>query len=140
MIHDPGTPPLQREAAKDAFRKAVQNILNGQGSFIISCLKHFYVPFGWGLGTVPDYNATQLLIRSHILDGHDRLLRAMLAGSTYILGANQVGLSLTTGLGTRNVATPFTKITRAMGFPAPPGSPFMAVVSIEFNFGYAVRC
>lgn len=121
LANDAGAPREVRDAARAAFTRTVQYVLDGQRGAAYPALKHFYVPLGWGLGTVPDYNATQLLLRSHLVGGNEAILRAMQAGSAHILGANQVGLSFTTGLGLRNIRHPLHEDQRAMGVPAPPG-------------------
>ncbi len=137
LAHDPRSTAAQRDAVRDSFRKTVQHVLNGQEASAYPALKHFFVPFGWGLGTVPDYNATQLLIRSHLFDGQDRILAAMLSGSAYILGANQVGISLTTGLGVQNIRHPLHEDHRAMGVSVPPGITIYGwSAQSDFNFDW----
>nr|WP_047576527.1 glycoside hydrolase family 9 protein [Methylobacterium sp. ZNC0032] len=106
---------------RQAFAQAADYILRPHATATYITLKNAYTPVGWGQGLAPDYNALQLLVRSHLATSDDRILRAMQLGSAHILGANQVGLSLTTGLGHRNVRHPLHEDHRAMGVAAPAG-------------------
>lgn len=108
-------------AIRQAFARAVDYILGPHTTATYITLKNSFTPVGWGQGLAPDYNALQLLLRSHLATGDDRILRAMQLGSAHILGANQAGLSFTTGLGIRNVKHPLHEDHRAMGVPAPIG-------------------
>ena len=78
-------------------------------------------PFWWGTANAPDEGATRLLIRAHALTGDIRIFRAMLNGSAHILGANQVGMSFTAGLGGRTFGGVLHEDTIAAGLPAPRG-------------------
>jgi len=84
-------------------------------------MKHPYAPAGWGQGTVPGEGMIRLFIRAHRLSGNPELLRLMAQTAQGLLGANQLGLSLTTGLGVRQIRHPLHEDHRAMGVPAPPG-------------------
>lgn len=104
-----------------AILKAATFFYNGSAQQAYDNLKHFYAPLGWGQGLPPDYNAVTTLIRAHQLASNPAILKAMENGSGQLLGANQVGLSFTTGLGLRNIRHPLHEDHRAMGVPAPPG-------------------
>jgi endoglucanase len=110
-----------QQAIKHAFSRSVSYILGPHETATYITLKNAYTPAGWGQGLAPDYNAFQLLVRAHILTGDTRVLKAMQFGSAHILGANQVGLSFTIGLGARNVRHPLHEDHRAMGVDAPQG-------------------
>ncbi|GMA76866.1 hypothetical protein GCM10025880_32830 [Methylorubrum aminovorans] len=84
-------------------------------------MKHPYAPAGWGQGGAPDEAMTRLFVRAHRLSRHPELLRVMEQTAQGLLGANQLGLSLTTGLGIRRVRHPLHEDHRAMGVPVPPG-------------------
>jgi endoglucanase len=110
-----------QQAIRRAFAHSVDYVVRPQASATYMNLKNGFTPAGWGQGLAPDYNALQLLMRSHMLSGDKRILQAMQFGSAHILGANQVGLSFTTGLGARNVKHPLHEDHRAMGVNAPAG-------------------
>ena len=106
---------------KDSIVASARLVANAQKSVAYPSMKNPYAPIGWGQGLAPDYTQTQMFIRAHQLTGDRELLRTMQVASAHILGANQVGLSFTTGLGHRNVAHPLHEDHRAMGVKAPPG-------------------
>ncbi|PTM41472.1 glycoside hydrolase family 9 protein [Bosea sp. 124] len=110
-----------QQSIKQAFARSVDYILAPHSTATYMSLKNAYTPAGWGQGLAPDYNAFQLLVRAHVVTGNRLILQAMQFGSAHILGANQVGLSFTTGLGTRNVRHPLHEDHRAMGVDAPRG-------------------
>ncbi len=113
-------PAIQQSIMK-AFAHSVDYVLAPQATATYMNLKNAFTPAGWGQGLAPDYNALQLLMRSHMLSGDKRILQAMQFGSAHILGANQVGLSFTTGLGARNVKHPLHEDHRAVGVDPPAG-------------------
>ncbi len=84
-------------------------------------LKLSGAPFWWGSGNAPTPTAAGLLIRAHALTGDVRILKTMLDGSAHILGANQVGMSFTIGLGNRAFAGVLHEDTIAAGRAAPRG-------------------
>jgi endoglucanase len=75
----------------------------------------------WGEGLAPNHNEVALLIRSHRMTGAKEFLATMLDGSAHILGANQIGMSFTTGLGYRWPLAPLHEDSIAAGVPAPMG-------------------
>lgn len=103
------------------FVEAAQSIAKAQDAVAYPSMKHPFAPIGWGQGLAPDYNQAQMFIRAHQISGDKSLLRAMQIASAHILGANQVGLSFTTGLGQRTVKHPLHEDHRAMGVKAPDG-------------------
>jgi endoglucanase len=92
-----------------------------QDAVAYPAMKHPFAPMGWGQGLAPDYNQLQMFIRAHQISGDAALLRTMEVASAHILGANQAGLSFTTGLGHRNIEHPLHEDHRAMGVKAPQG-------------------
>jgi endoglucanase len=110
-----------KNAIRRAFEKEAAAILSPMAQATYPALKHPRAPAGWGQGLVPDYNLLQLLLRAHVLSADPAIMKAMQMGSAHILGANQVGLSFTTGLGYRNVRHPLHEDHRAMGVDAPKG-------------------
>ena len=104
-----------------SFVRAATEIAQSQATSAYPSMKHPYAPLGWGQGLVPDYNTTQLFIRAHLLSSNPLFLRVMQVASAQILGANQIGLSFTTGLGRHNIKHPLHEDHRAMGVAAPRG-------------------
>lgn len=105
----------------EMFVAAARSIAKAQDAVTYPSMKHPFAPIGWGQGLAPDYNQAQLFIRAHQISNDKTLLRTMQVASAQILGANQVGLSFTTGLGRRNIQHPLHEDHRAMGVKAPDG-------------------
>lgn len=120
-LHSPNGDPAFKNAIRRAFRKEAAAILSPMAQATYPALKHPRAPAGWGQGLVPDYNLLQLLLRAHIISADPAIIKAMQMGSAHILGANQVSLSFTTGLGSRNIRHPLHEDHRAMGVDAPKG-------------------
>jgi endoglucanase len=108
-----------RIAAK--FRTSAGMIAEAQAGFTYASMKHPYAPIGWGQALAPDYNQAQLVMRAHQIGKDGALLGTMQAASAHILGANQVSLSFTTGLGRRNIKHPLHVDHLSMGVKAPDG-------------------
>ena len=96
-------------------------ILKAQAKNAYKNLKHFYAPMGWGEGTAPNANEVMAVIRAYALTGNKQYIAAMLDDSALILGANQLGMSFTTGLGRRWPQAPLHEDSIAAGVPAPKG-------------------
>lgn len=96
-------------------------VVDAQERFAYPSLKHPDAPAGWGQGGAPGYHELQTLIRAHQLSGDAAILRALELGHHSMLGANQLGLSLVTGLGLRSVNNPLHEDRLAMGVAPPPG-------------------
>lgn len=111
---------LQARIGKEIVA-AAQIVADAQQQMAYPGIKHPFAPMGWGQGLAPDYNQTQMFIRAHQISGDSKLLRTMQSASAQILGANQVGLSFTTGLGHRTIKHPLHEDHRAMGVAAPQG-------------------
>jgi Glycosyl hydrolase family 9 len=75
----------------------------------------------WGSGLAPNKTEASLLIRAHRISGDRGFLATMLDGSGHILGANQIGMSFTTGLGHRWPLAPLHADSIAAGVPPPMG-------------------
>ncbi|AHB49939.1 hypothetical protein W911_04465 [Hyphomicrobium nitrativorans NL23] len=110
-----------RDRISALFTASAKLIVDGQNSFAYPSMKHPFSPIGWGQGLAPDYNQSQLLIRAHQIANDGDILRTMQVASAHILGANQVGLSFTTGLGHRNIKHPLHVDHLAMGVQVPDG-------------------
>ena len=117
----PGADASVQERIRQSFVSAALMVAKAQDTVSYPSMKHPYAPFGWGQGLAPDYNQAQMFIRAHQMTGDKQLLRTMQVASAHILGANQVGLSMTTGLGHRNVRHPLHEDHRAMGVKTPDG-------------------
>jgi endoglucanase len=61
------------------------------------------------------------VIRAYRLTGDEKYIAAMQDASAHILGANQIGMSFTTGLGRRWPQAPLHEDSIAAGVPAPKG-------------------
>jgi endoglucanase len=117
----PGTDQGLKDRIKMMFLSQARMVAQAQGAVSYPSMKHPYAPIGWGQGLAPDFTQTQMFIRAHQLSRDPMLLRTMEVASAQILGANQVGLSFTTGLGARNVRHPLHEDHRAMGVKVPDG-------------------
>jgi hypothetical protein len=84
-------------------------------------MKHFFAPIGWGSGLAPTHTAAAALIRAHRITGANEFIATMLDGSAHILGANQIGMSFTVGLGRRWPRAPLNEDSIAAGVPPPNG-------------------
>jgi endoglucanase len=78
-------------------------------------------PLMWGSGLAPTAHEASVLIRAHTISGDDKFLGVMQDGSAHILGANQIGMSFTTGLGKRWPLAPLHVDSIVAGLPAPKG-------------------
>ena len=118
--HRSANADLQSRIA-EMFVTSARSVADAQRTNTYASMKHPFAPSGWGQGLAPDYNQAQMFIRAHELSKDGRLLRTMQVGSAHILGANQAGLSFTTGLGLRTINHPLHEDHRAMGVKAPDG-------------------
>jgi endoglucanase len=84
-------------------------------------MKHLYAPMGWGSGLAPTHEAAAALIRAHRITGDSDFLATMYDGSAHILGANQMGISFTIGLGRRWPTAPLHDDSISAGAPPPLG-------------------
>lgn len=103
------------------FQQEALLIVAAQADLAYPGLKHPGAPVGWGQGGAPGYYELQVLMRTHRLTGDPAILRALEQGHHVMLGANQLGLSLTTGLGVRAVGNPLHEDRIAMGVLPPAG-------------------
>jgi Glycosyl hydrolase family 9 len=84
-------------------------------------LKHIAAPMGWGEGLAPSQVEISTLIRAHRITGSVDFLAPMMAASAHILGANQIGMSFTTGIGKRAPLAPLHEDSIAAGVSPPTG-------------------
>lgn len=103
------------------FQQEALLIVATQAGFAYPGLKHPGAPAGWGQGGAPGYPELQILMRAHQLTGDPAILRALEQGHHVMLGANQLGLSLTTGMGVRAASNPLHEDRIAMGVAPPAG-------------------
>lgn len=116
-----GADPAIRARIDAAFVREATGVAAAQRGLSYPSMKHPHAPAGWGQGGAPDGAMIRLFLRAHRLSRHPELLRLMERTAQSLLGANQVGLSLTTGLGRRTIRHPLHEDHRAMGVPVPPG-------------------
>jgi endoglucanase len=120
-IRSAGSDPALRQKMEQLILDEVQLVVSAQSSSAYPSMKHPYTPAGWGQGGPPDYSQTQSFIRAHYLSGNPAILGLMEDTLRGLVGANQTGLSLITGLGARPIMHPLHEDHRAMGVDAPPG-------------------
>lgn len=113
--------PMLKDRLRNQFVNEAHMVAAAQDNLAYPAMKHPGAPAGWGQGTAPDYNMMQLFMRAYQIKPDDTLLKVMEQTSASILGANQVGISFTTGAGVRQILHPLHEDHRAMGVPAPPG-------------------
>lgn len=78
------------------------------------------LPLIWGLGpSVPHGIA---LLRAYVVTGDERYRDAAVAGASFTLGANPLGVSFATGLGTSPVRNPLIVDSISAGLPVWPGT------------------
>jgi endoglucanase len=113
---------LQRNIRSHLVEEARRMITHPQrGKVAYRTMQWKGAPLMWGSGTAPNHIEAALLIRAHKITGAKEFLATMLDGSAYILGANQIGMTLTTGLGSRWPQAPLHEDSIAAGIPAPIG-------------------
>ncbi|MFP5078559.1 glycoside hydrolase family 9 protein [Rhizobium sp. YIM 134829] len=120
-LNSPGADAALQDRLRQQFIHEAKMVSAAQDALAYPSMKHPGAPAGWGQGTAPDYNMVQLFMRAYRLQPDDALLRTMEQTSATILGANQVGLSFTTGAGVRQILHPLQEDHRAMGVAAPRG-------------------
>ncbi|MHA6732055.1 glycoside hydrolase family 9 protein [Devosia sp. A369] len=108
-------------AIRERFLSEAQVVVETQAHFAYPSLKHPGAPAGWGQGGAPAYSELQLLLRAHQIGGDPAILRALEQAHHVMVGANQLGLSLVTGLGTRAIGNPLHEDRIAMGVAPPAG-------------------
>lgn len=112
-------------------------ILEPQATNTYKSLKHHYAPMGWGEGTAPSATEVSAVIRAHHLTQNPRYLAAMQDAAAHLLGANQMGMSFTTGLGRRWPQAPLHEDSIAAGVPAPTGITIYGFAPIaKANYGW----
>jgi len=113
---------VQEKIRGDVVAFARDNIVRPQQMHVTyRNMKHRYAPIGWGSGLAPTHEAAAALIRAHRITGDNNFLTTMLDGSAHILGANQIGLNFTVGLGQRWPSAPLHRDSGAAGVPPPRG-------------------
>ncbi|MDR3414532.1 MAG: glycoside hydrolase family 9 protein [Formivibrio sp.] len=113
---------VQEKIRRDIVAFARNNVVRSQQMHVsYRNMKHLYAPMGWGSGLAPTHEVSAALMRAHRITGEDDFLAAMLDGSAHILGANQIGLSFTVGVGARWPTAPLHGDSIAAGVQPPTG-------------------
>ncbi|MDP4023741.1 glycoside hydrolase family 9 protein [Methylobacterium sp. NEAU 140] len=117
----PGADPDLSAQIAAAIVQAAGSVVAAQRTATYPSIKHPYAPAGWGQGTVPSDGMIRIVMHAHTIGRDPDLLRLMERTALSLLGANQVGMSLTTGLGLRQIRHPLHEDHRAMGVSVPAG-------------------
>ncbi|WP_420339121.1 glycoside hydrolase family 9 protein [Roseibium sp.] len=120
-INSPMTDSAIRQSLEALFRSEIALLLEVQETSTYPNMKHPYAPAGWGQSGPPEASMAQLAMRAHNLTGNDEILALVLDTLNGLLGANQSGMSLMTGVGVRQIRHPLHEDHRAMGVKVPPG-------------------
>lgn len=120
-MHSAARAEAVAEEMRAAFLREARVVVDAQKHFAYPGLKHPAAPAGWGQGGAPGYSELQILMRAHRIGGDPEILRAMEQAHHVMLGANQLGLSLVTGIGVRAVGNPLHEDRLAMGVEPPSG-------------------
>ncbi len=100
-------------------------------------MKHGGAPLWWGEGGAPNQDELSQVIRAYLISPSKDFLRVMQDASAHILGANQVGKSLTIGLGKRWPVAPLHADSIASGEAPPNGITIYGWVQQQFtNYGW----
>jgi endoglucanase len=110
-----------RNTLENLFKSETALLLEAQETNTYPSMKHPYAPAGWGQGGPPDSGIAQLAMRTHMLTGDNAITGLVLETLNGLLGANQTGMSLMTGVGARQILHPLHEDHRAMGVQVPPG-------------------
>jgi endoglucanase len=110
-----------RKTLESLFKSETALLLEAQETNTYPSMKHPYAPAGWGQGGPPDSGIAQMAMRTHLLTGDKAIIELVLDTLNGLLGANQTGMSLMTGVGARQILHPLHEDHRAMGVQAPPG-------------------
>ncbi|GEM_PF-2360426 len=113
--------PTLRDQIEKAFVREAGTLLSVQSSLAYPSMKHPYAPAGWGQGGPPDFGQTLLLFRAYQISGDVQIIRLLQQTMHGLHGANQLGISFTTGIGPRQIEHPLHEDHRAMGVAPPPG-------------------
>ena len=119
--HNNADPRIQEIIRKNTINVANDALVEVQSGYSYQNFKHAHKPMGWGAGVAPDTNEASLLIRAHHITQANLYLEVMQNASAHMLGANQVGMSFTTGLGVRSPNSVLHLNSHAAGIAAPPG-------------------
>ena len=105
-----------RERIVDVARRFIVDSQTGKVAY--KNMKYSGAPMMWGEGLAPSHYEVATLIRAHRITGAKQFLATMFDGSAHILGANQIGMSFTIGLGHRWPLAPLHEDSIAAGVPA----------------------
>lgn len=113
-------PAIQSQIEATVLQEA-RLLLSTQSASSYPSMKHPYAPAGWGQGGPPDFSQSQLLFRAYQINSDPEILALIQQTLHGLHGANQIGISFTTGLGVRQIEHPLHEDHRAMGVAAPVG-------------------
>ncbi len=100
-------------------------------------MKHGSAPLWWGEGGAPNQDELSQVIRAYLISHSKEYLKVMQDASAHILGANQVGKSLTIGLGKRWPVAPLHADSIASGEAPPNGITIYGWAQQQFtNYGW----
>ena len=110
-----------RKEIEETIIREVQSLLATQATSSYPSMKHPFAPAGWGQGGAPDISQSQLLFRAYQIRRTPEILALMQQTLHGLHGANQIGISFTTGIGVRQIEHPLHEDHRSMGVAAPKG-------------------
>lgn len=113
--------PAIGQSLEELFKTEIALLLRAQETNTYPSMKHPYAPAGWGHGGPPDSGMAKLAMRAHALAGNKKIIELVQDTLNGLLGANQAGMSLMTGVGTRQIRHPLHEDHRGMGVTAPQG-------------------
>ncbi len=96
-------------------------ILDPQSQSAYINMKHRARAAQYGAGLAPSIDELSLVMRAHQINGASKYLSLLANTSAHILGANQIGMSFTTGVGARPPLTALHEDTLNAGITPPDG-------------------
>ena len=114
------TTPAARDHALDSFVQHADALVAGQQSSAYPFLiERPDLPLIWGLG--PGVPHGIAILRAHLLTGDETYRTAAVLGASFSLGANPLGTSFATGLGSNPARSPLIVDTMTSPLPVWPG-------------------
>lgn len=117
------TDPVLRQKLLDRFLASADSLVDlGQQTAYGWTLENPGVPLIWGLGVGGGPKGSGLM-RAYVLSGDEKYRSAAISTSSVSLGANPLGRSMLTGVGSDPVLHPQINDVKHGGIPAWPGTP-----------------
>ena len=127
------TRPTLRSNAVETIRQNADAIVAGQATTAFGwAMEHPAIPIVWGLG--PSIPHGLWLIRAYAVTGDEAYRAATVRATSFSLGANPLGVSFATGLGTTNVRNPLMVDVRR-GLQPAPGTFVYGIHDLAFGPG-----